>query len=312
MSTPRSLTILVALLLSVAVAATGAVLLGISLEPNTDYLPPEPWLVDLGGGRFGVEFLTYGRSASAVRYGVVDREGNWISGPRAITPAFGYYSYPIAAYTVSDSAGNAYVAWNHYDRGVEAFHYIGLDDGVSVLAAAGPIGASTVQRSDCCVYPQTPGVQLSGDEVHIYWTSNGTRMKVVLDRTGRILLPASATTPGDNGTGLPARQRLSEDFANYPASVVHDSTGTYYLWIRSFYSGSPRSPTTEYELKFRRVQAGATENVLYSTHDVWQLSKPTAVLGIALLAGGSVGSVTMAVIFAQRVREGRRKTPDQA
>jgi len=300
---------LAALVILVSAAVLGGALLGVSAEPDSDHLATEPWLVDLGGGRFGVEFLTYGRTASAVRYGIVDAHGNWLSGPRAISPSFGYSTYPIRAYLVADAGGRAYIAWNLYDsnREVEAFHYIGLDDGGNVAAAGGPLGSTPVVRDTYSIYPQTPTIQLSGDEVHIYWNSEGNRTKVVLDHAGQVLVPAGPTASGDNGTGLPSRVATSESFFDSSASAVASGGGSCYLWVRSFYTGSPRSPDIEYALRFRRVDGGGSEErTLYSTEDAWWLSKTTAMVGLPLMAGGIVASVVMASVLFDTSR--RRRT----
>lgn len=298
---------LVAFSASVSAAVLGAALLGVSAEPDSDYLVTEPWLVSLGGGKLGVEFLTYGRTASAVRYGVVDTHGVWLSGPRAISPSFGYATRPIRGYVVADADGRSYVAWNLYDssREVEAFHYIRLDAGGNVLAAAGPLGSTPVLRDTYSIYPQTPAIRVSGDEIQIYWTSEGVRTKVVLDTGGQVLVPPGPTAPGDNGTELPARVRLSESFFDYTASAVASGEGTFYLWVRSYYAGSSRSPDIEYALRFRRVDGGAEEKVLYSTEDAWWLSKATSVVGLPLMAAGIVGSVVTASVLYERLWRGR-------
>lgn len=282
---------------SIAGIATGIALLAVSVEPDTDYVQPEPWLVALGPGRFGAEFVTYGRTSSAVRFGVLDGEGAWIVSSRPITPSFGFFHGPSRAYAASD-ATRVHVAWTLYDsdRFEESFHYVQLDFEGNLRAVAGPLAATPVQRDDFSVYPQTPGIRILPDTVQVHWAANGTPMKTVLDLDGRVVAPPTPTDPLDNATGPPARWTMSpEDLPDASASVIEDPSGVvYYLWRRYSYSGSPRSPKLDYNVMFRRTGAGSdVERLLYSTTDLWWSSKPFVVPAIVLISGGGVATVLL-------------------
>ena len=295
---------------AIVATASGAALSVLSFEPNTDYIHIEPWLVDLGGGRFAAEFVTYGRSASAVRYGVLAAGGNWIVSPRPVTPTYGYFLYPITAYAVSDGTGRIHVVWNliDSDRALESFHYLQLDSEAHLRVSVGPVGAASVTQN-FGVRPQTPGITVTTDQVHVYWNSNGTGLKAVLDMEGRVLVPAAPTAPGDNATAPPPREsNPALGILNAEASVIRDTSGgTYYLWVSSSFGGSPRFPASEYNLAFARTGTGGSDSaVLYSTLDSWWLSKPSVFAGIALAAGGTPAVGFFGIFTARWVSRRRR------
>ena len=287
---------------AILVLATGLGLVVASVEPNSDYLLQEPWLVALGGGRFGVQFITYGRDSSAIQYGVVDSEGHWVSGPSPVSPRYGYFLAPVRAVPVSDDDGRVHIAWTLANETRQSFHYIQLESGGRVLAATGPLGSAfrTGQME-----PTRPALRVSSAAVEVVWIDNGTAWATTLDLGGRVIDPPHPYTGGNvtspSRVAVPGTQGLDST-----ASVASDQAGnTYYLWVHHRVRSSGREYVLEYELRFRRAgPGGPTERVLDSTDDTWWTTKPLALPGAAMaIAGGvAVAIVSMRLLILRRAR----------
>jgi hypothetical protein len=294
--------LLALLALAVAALISGLTLIGVAVEPNSDYISAEPWLVILGSGRIGVEFITYGRDFSAVQYGIVDSRGDWVAGPSPVTGRYGYFLSPTGAVTVSDANARVHIAWTLYDSNlrVQSFRYTQLDGAGRVTVATGPLGNRSVP--DQSNGPINPVIRLNTSTVDVVWLDQGTNWAVTVDMNGRVV---QAAHPIAGNVSAPPRvpAPLPSTFGS-TASTRSDGAGsTYYVWQQSRFRNSGRQGVLEYELRFYRTgPGGAVDRILYSTDDLFWTTKPTVLPGFALTLAGAVAVPLLAAFTAMHWR----------
>lgn len=302
----RVLGLWVALVLAAVTLAGGLSLFAVSLEPNTDYILDEPWVIVFSEGRIGIEFITYGARYSAVLSGIVDGSGNWVQWPVAVTPWYGYSTSPVGARAIRDDADRVHIAWTLYDsdRQDQTFHYVQLDRSGRVVATAGPLGSAHITPGGY-QSPVRPAIRVAGGEVHVVWLTNGTYVATVLDLEGRVIAPPSPASNLDNAS-FGTREPVPDggDFDSAASVGVGEFGNTYYLWRRSIFGMSGRQPISEYEVLLRRDgPSGSYVKILYSTRDTWWTTRPTVVPAVVLsVAGGTSAPFLMWRLIRLRLR----------
>ena len=268
-----------------------------------------PWVVPLGGGRLGLVFVNFGLRDSAVFYGVVDAEGNWVVDPVAVTPKGpGGYQSAVEATPRLDSNGRLHIAWTHWDSINDrvTHHYVQADaTSGRVLVAAGPVGG--ISAEEIYIGAQQPGIFVASDEVQILWPANGSQMISRIGFDGTLLEPPYPVAQVDNASFFPPRTMVpgGVQYIDGTASVVNDSGSTFYLWThaRTWYTG--RTYHREIDLNLRSEgPRGTVEVTLFSTEDTWWWGKPRAPLFASLTAIGAtaIGYVAVRQLYIRRAR----------
>jgi len=290
--------LLVSIGVALATLISGITMIGVSIEPNSDFTSPEPWLLIIAPDRIGIEFVTYGRDFSAVQYGVVDPRGNWVVGPSPVTPRYGYFLYPSGAVAVSDPGARVHIAWTLLDSNLheQSFHYIQLNDVGRVMAAAGPLGNRSVPLQS--YGPVSPGIQVTSSTVEVVWTDQGANWAATLDLNGRLMQPAHPLA--GNVGGPPRVPSPSPSAFGSSASVGSDGAGsTYYVWQQSRFRQAGRQTVLEYDVGFYRTgPGGGVDRILFSTDDFWWTTKPMVVPGFVLALTGAVAVPILAAYLA--------------
>ena len=272
---------------AVAILISGITMVGVSIEPNSDVISSEPWLVVLATDRVGIVFVTYGRDFSAVLYGVADSRGNWLVGPSPVTARYGYFLYPYGAVPVADSEGRIHLAWTLVDgfQNDQSFHYIQFDSVGRVIATAGPLGNRSVP--DGRYGPVTPLIRVNASTVDVVW-SDGGYWAATLDLNGRVIQQAHPIA--GNVSAPPRVPSPSPSAFGSSASVGSDGAGsTYYVWQQQRFRQAGRQSVLEFDLGFYRVgPGGAVDRILYSTDDFYWTTKPLALPGFVLTIAGLV------------------------
>jgi hypothetical protein len=308
-----------ALVLVVAAVVGGSVGLVSAYEPaSISYqLDGPPWLMNLGSGRLAVLYTNAGFKdgidQSAVLYGVVDADGRWVSSPVRITipsrPTPPGWMAPAGVVGRIDDRMIVHVGWALWDPENDnlSFHYIQLDTTGSVRVRTGPIASFSATE----IYvPMRMGIHVTSDEVRVAFTNGtytpSTYTVSTLDMAGRVKSAPYPAPDLDNASYFPSRRfppgvtGTTNDPLDSDASVVSDSTNTYYLWIngRQWFEG--RRYRSERDLQFHREGAsGNLSRVLYSTEDSWWLNQPTVLPSFVSLFAAIPGT---AILVWQRSR----------
>jgi len=298
--------LLASVIIALAVLISGFAMIGVSVEPNSDYIATEPWLVVLSPDRIGIEFITYGRDFSAVLYGIVDSRGNWVVGPSPVTARYGYFRSPSGAVAVSDSPSRVHIAWSLVDGdlGVQSFHYLQLDRNGRVVAATGPFGNESLPPPT--IGPVNPGIQVNTSTVEVLWTDQGSTWAATLDLNGRLIQPAH---PFGGSFSGPARVANPLSSSGGSASMGSDGAGsTCYVWQESRAGLTYRQTHLEYGVHFYRTgPGGSVDRILYATDDFFWTSKPLVLPGFVLTLAGAVAVPILVALLAMRWRtRGRR------
>lgn len=312
---PSSAAVWLAAGLMVASVFGGSYGLASSVEsPTVSYsLGKRPWLLPLGSERFGVVFENHGFVdgvvTSAIHYGVVTTQGEWVSGPSPVTrpdrPAEPGTHGPAGVTARIDDGRRVHIAWALWDSIGHAlsFHYIQLDPTGLVRAKAGPLAIIVLPEIGS---PILLGLHVSPDEVQIAFPGDETYMVTTLNRTGVVTSQPYPVPNLDNATFFPPRRLPpgNQDSMDSDASAVADGTTTYHLWIngRQWFEGLlRRTYRSEEDLQFLRSgSSGDVSRVLYSTEDTWWLSKPFVLPSFFSILGGA--SAFAIVVWAHHRR----------
>ena len=297
------LVLLVSMALALAVLLSGIAIIAVSIEPNADYIEPDPWLFVLAPNRIGIEFITYGREFSAVQYGVVDSGGNWVVWPMSVTPRSGYSLYPSGASAVSDPGGRIHVAWSLFDStGLQqSYRYLQLSDTGLVLAATGPVGNRSVSPS--AFGTVSPVINVTSSTVDVAWTDQGTTWAATLDLTGHLIQPAHTLAGNVTGpTRVPAP--LPSMFGSSASSGIDGTGSTFCVWEQARYVQTGRQSVLGYEVRFYRTgPGGEMDRIVYSTDDTWWTTKSMVLPGFVLaLTGAVMVPILIFVLAAARRR----------
>lgn len=290
-------------------------------SPTVSYsLGKRPWLLPLGSERFGVVFENHGFVdgvvTSAIHYGVVTKQGDWVSGPSPVTrpdrPAEPGTHGPAGVTALIDEGKRVHIAWALWNSIGHAlsFQYLQLDPTGSVRVKTGPL--AILVHPGGIGSPILLGLRVSADEVQIAFPGDETYMVTTLNRAGVVTSQPYPVPNLDNATFFPPRQFPpgNQDSMDSDASAVADGTTTYYLWIngRQWFEGLLRKTyRSEEDLQFLRSGSfGEVSRVLYSTDDTWWLSKPFVLPSFSSILGGP--SAFAIVVWAHHRRRKSKRS----
>jgi hypothetical protein len=303
--------------LVLALATAGAGLTGLAMAAHPwidgDYLNSEPWLVQLGPDRLGVEFINFNIGpGDGILFGIINGRGDWVTGPDTVATG-GPGSTLTNALTLADGGGRIHMAWSVEDFGndLQTFYYTQLDAQGHPRIQTGPLGSRGVSLEG----PAAPvGLRINPGGLELAWRDDGNFTIVPLNFDGSPAGPPYQVATIENGSFFPQRHAAPDEaYYNRGASVLNTPDGhTYQLWARERSWMEGREYLSEDDLMFRRDGPGGTlVRVLYSTQDLLWLTEPGVLPSTMLLFAGALATPFLAVRLGRLLGPRARGPPTE-